>query len=89
MRRLAEELMTRSTCETKPSRMIQIGKPPSTVHLQTLISCKSKVRACVSQEKKERHLEDGELVKVEENSEEVAEHKGQHDHHQNHLGKFF
>ena len=30
-------------------------------------------------------LKDGELMKVEKNSKEVAEHKGHHNHHQHHL----
>ena len=34
-------------------------------------------------------LKDGELMEVEENSEEVAEHKGHHNHHQYHLRKNF
>ena len=31
------------------------------------------------------HLENGEFVEVEQNPEEVAEHKGDHNHHQHHL----
>ena len=35
------------------------------------------------------NLEDGELMEVEQHPEQVAEHKGQHDHHQHHLHKTF
>ena len=35
-----EEEETRRTCKTNPRRIIQMGKPPSTVQRQTLISCK-------------------------------------------------